>query len=175
MIALAGSVSAFLIAPLTVSAQVASSTQDEDRRVLKTLLEEIRTLRLALQRTNVLSQRIQVTLERMRLQQARVDSITRSLQTIRSRLLEMSRTRLQTENDIKNDEEQTPTAPTPDARAGLELQIREAKKRLVLLAREEEEERGRELETSNELQSAQARLSELNKQLDTFMRDLEAP
>ena len=65
------------IAGTSASGQSRSSpdtSQADDRQIMQALVYEMRQLRLAVQRTNVISHRLQITLERLRLQQARVDS-----------------------------------------------------------------------------------------------------
>jgi chromosome segregation ATPase len=170
--------SVFFIAPQAVSGQTertAESPRNEEREILKALLEEVRQLRLELQRTNAFSQRLLVTLERIRLQQTRVDSLTRSLQTVRSQLAEMRDTRTRIEGEIKESEERMSLGSDPDTRSILESQIKEMKNRLTALTREEEQARRREADLNTELDASRARLNDLNNQLDTMMRQLETP
>lgn len=72
--------------------------KEDDKQVLKALLEEVRQLRLALQRSNAVSHRLQITVERLRLQQARVDSLTRSLDNVRVRVTDLKSARPQIES-----------------------------------------------------------------------------
>jgi hypothetical protein len=65
----------------------------EDRQVLRALLDEMRQLRLTLQRANAVNHRMQITVERLRLQQGRVDSIARSLENVRSRMTDLKTAR----------------------------------------------------------------------------------
>lgn len=177
LIVLVAVASALCFAPPAVSGQTrkaVESSPDEDRQVLRALLEEMRQLRLALQRTQVISQRIQVTLERMRLQQAHADSLTRALESVRGRLSEIRGARPRMEEQIKDGEELMSQAVDANRRAEMEAQIKEGKGRLGMLAREEEQSRQREAQLSAELQSAQAKLSDLDGQLDNMMRELEA-
>ena len=163
--------------PSTVSGQTrknAEASTDEDRQVLQALLEEMRQLRLAIQRTQVVSQRIQVTLERIRLQQAHVDSLARSLESVRSRLVEIRSARPRMEDQIR-DMEESMNQVDANRRAEMETQIKEGKGRLSILAREEEQIRQREAQLSADLQFAQAKLSDLDNQLDNMMHELEAP
>ncbi|MDQ3802578.1 MAG: hypothetical protein M3416_01815 [Acidobacteriota bacterium] len=53
----------------------AESPKEGDGAVLRELPDEVRQLRLALQRSSAINHRLQVTLERIRLQQGRVDSL----------------------------------------------------------------------------------------------------
>lgn len=171
-------ITVFFIFPLVVSGQVrkgAESPPDDDRRILRALLEEVRQLRVELQRANVVSQRLQITLARIRLQESRVDSLTRSLQTVRSHLIEMRETRSRVENEMKESEERMSREPEGDARKLLEFQIKEMRTRLNILAREEEQAGNRETELNVQLQAEQAKLGDLNNQLDNMVRQLETP
>ena len=70
----------------------AEPSREEDRQVLKAPLEEMRLLRLSLQRANTLNYRVEITLEHVRLQQARVGPITHSVENVRARLNDARRT-----------------------------------------------------------------------------------
>jgi chromosome segregation ATPase len=139
------------------------------------LLDEVRQLRLALQRANVVSHRLQVTLERVRIQQARVDSISRALEGVRSRLADLRAARPQMEEQIKYAEDLAGSTAGENRRAELEQQIKEMKGRLGVWAREEEQARAREAELSSESQVEQAKLGDLHNQLENMVRELEAP
>jgi chromosome segregation ATPase len=170
--------SIIFIAPAAVSGQVRKAegpTQSEDGRILQALLDEVRQLRLELRRANAVSQRLQVALARTRLQEARVESLARSLQTSRTRLAEVQETRSRVEGEIKEAEERLGREPNGDPRAMLEFEIKEMRNRLGILAREEEQARGRESSLATELQAEQAKLNDLNNQLDDMMRQLETP
>lgn len=165
--------------PSVATAQTTSGTRssspDDDRQVLKALLEEMRQLRLALQHTQAVSQRIQVTLERLRLQQDRVDSIRDLLDTTRARLNELRNVKPQLEERVKTADETLAQTVDQSKRTELELQIKELKAGIGRLSREEEQKRQADSDLSAELQSAQAKLNELQNQLDGMMRQLEAP
>ncbi len=166
--------SILFIVPPTVAGQnmkVVESQQDEEKQILRALLEEVRQLRLELRRANLIS----ITLERIRLHEARVESLTQSLQTSRSRLIEMRETYSKLENQIRDAEESKRREPSADLQGMFEYQINEMKSRLSILAREEEQNRNREAELESGLRAAQARLSELNNQLDNMMRQMETP
>lgn len=167
----------FFITPQAASGQTvrtAESPQSEERQILKDLLEEVRQLRRELQRTNAASQRLLITLERIRLQQTRVDALARSLQTVRSQLDEMRETRTRIEGELKDSEDRRSSVPENDA-ATLESQIKEMKYRLTALTRQEEQARTRESDLNTDLQTAQTNISDLNKDLDTMMRQLGNP
>ncbi len=168
----------FFTAAVSVSGQTekpAEPLPDDDRQVLRALLEEMRELRLALQRANVASYRLQVTLERIRLQQARVDSVSRAVENVRSRLSDLKASRPQMEEQIKYAEDLMNSTTDLKRRGELEQEIRAMKAHQSSRAREEEQSRNREAELILELQLEQAKLGDLNNQLDSMVRQLETP
>src|SRR2546421_2001565 len=80
---------------------VQSSPDDQEKQVLVELLQEMRELRIALQHMQSVSQRTQVTLEQIRLQQNRVDSISRTLENLRTHLADISAARPAVEDDMR--------------------------------------------------------------------------
>jgi chromosome segregation ATPase len=153
----------------------AESSKEDDQQVLRTLLDEVRQLRLALQRSNALNHRVQITLERLRLQQGRVDSVARSLENVRSRMTDLKTARPQMEEQIKSAEELVARAADQSRREEMEYQLKETKARLASWARDEEQLRERETALVSELQIEQSKLSELNGQLEIMVRQLDVP
>lgn len=76
---------------------------------------------------------------------------------------------------MKESEERMSREPEGDARKLLEFQIKEMRTRLNILAREEEQAGNRETELNVQLQAEQAKLGDLNNQLDNMVRQLETP
>ena len=147
----------------------------EDRQVLRALLDEMRQLRLALQRANAVNHRLQITVERLRLQQGRVDSIARSLENVRSRMTDLKSSRPQMEEQMKYVEEVLARATEQNRRELVELELKEMKARMASWSREEEQLREREAALTSELQIEQNKLSELNGQLENVIRQLDGP
>ena len=147
----------------------------EDRQVLRALLDEMRQLRLALQRSNAVNHRLQITVERLRLQQGRADSIARSLENVRSRITDLKTARPQMEEQIKYAEEVMARATEQNRREEIEHQLKEMKARLVSWARDEEQLRERETALVSEFQIEQSKLTELNGQLESMIRQLDVP
>jgi hypothetical protein len=107
------------------TARPAEPPRDDERQVLRALLDEVRQLRLALQRANVVSHRLQVMLERIRLQQARVDSISRALEGVRSRLADLRAARPQMEEQVKFAEELADRTAEPNRRSEVEREVKD--------------------------------------------------
>ncbi|MBI4468680.1 MAG: hypothetical protein HY650_05080 [Acidobacteria bacterium] len=171
---LVAAVVAALIAPVGLLGQTGSSaepTRDDERHVLRALLDEIHQLRLALQRANVVSYRLHITLERIRLQQARVDSISRDLESVRARLADLKTARTQMEEQVKSLESLLISTADANRRAELGQQIQEMKGRVSIWTRDEEQLRVRETELISASQIEEAKLDELHNQLDRMARE----
>jgi hypothetical protein len=166
----------FLVTPGAALGQVTSSvsTRSEEEKVLKAMLEEIRQLRLEMQRANAVSQQLLITLERTRIEQIRVDTLGRSLQTVQRHLIEATETESRIAVELKESEERMAGADS-DAKMILESQTKEMKAQLSTLRRQQEEIRSRERQLNAEWQTAQARLNELNAQLDSMIRQVQTP
>jgi len=147
----------------------------EDKQVLRALLDEMRQLRLALQRANAVNHRLQITVERLRLQQGRADSIARSLENVRSRMTDLKTARPQMEEQIKYAEEVMARATEQNRPELVELELKEIKARMASWSREEERLREREAALTSELQIEQSKLNELNGQLENMIRQLDGP
>ncbi len=169
---------AFFFPFASVSGQTGKTTEpsrDDSGQLLRALLDEVRELRVALQRANVASYRLQVTLERLRLQQSRVEVASRALEGVRSRLSDLKASRPQLDEQIKSVEDLMNTTADPNRRSQLEQQLREMKTHQSLRVRQEEQSRARESELVLEFQLEQAKLNDLNNQLDDLVRQLESP
>ena len=138
----------------------AESAKEDHQQVLRTLLDEVRQLRMALQRSNALNHKVQITVERLRLQQGRVDSLTRSLENVRSRITDLKSSRPQMEEQIKYVEAVLARLTEQNRREQVELEVKEMKARVASWSREEEQLRQREAALTSELQSEQNKLSE---------------
>lgn len=164
----------YLVIPPFITAQSQKpleSAQDENTHILKALLEETRLLRLELQQTNSFSQRLIVTLERIRIGQSRLDSLTQSLETVERQLGEMAATRSRTERDLKESEGQLVEA-SGDAKSILDAQIKGMRSQLEALAAQEDQVRQRQVALSGEMETTKNNLADLNKSVDTMMREL---
>src|SRR5713226_9255371 len=153
----------------------AGSVQGDRDQTLRQLLTEVHELRLAVQRATVTNTRFQMLIERVRVQQAQVDSLSRQLENVHSQIAEMKAVKPQMEQQIKDAEDQLDRTPDPSAHADIESRIKFLKGNLARLSQEDERLRSRETALDTDLQAAQAKLNELNGQLDSLMVDLKGP
>ena len=162
-------------AALSQNNRPAESAEGDRDQTLKQLLVEVHELRVAVQRATVSNNRFQMLIERVRTQQARVDVLSRQLENIRSQVAEMKAAKPQMEQQIKDAEDLLDRTADPNAHADLESRIRAGKANLVRLAQEDERLHNREASLDSELQAAQAKLNELDGQLDSLMSELKVP
>jgi chromosome segregation ATPase len=166
------------VSPTRAQAQTnkpADSAQGDRDQTLKQLLTEVRELRLAVQRATVSNTRVQVLIERVRVQQSHVDALSRELENVHSQVAEMKAAKPQMEQQIKDAEDLLDRTPDPNAHADIEARIKAGKVNLTRLTQEDERLHNREATLDTEFQAAQAKLNELNGQLDALMSELKGP
>src|SRR5713226_4594742 len=153
----------------------AGSVQGDRDQTLQQLLTEVRELRLAVQRATVSNTRFQMLIERVRIQHGHIDALSRQLENIHSQVADMRAAKPQMEQQIKDAEDLLDRTTEPNAHAELDSRIKGGKANLARLAQEDERLRNRETAIDTELQAAQAKLNELNGQLDSLMSELKGP
>jgi len=151
------------------------SANGDNEQTLKQLLTEVRELRLTVQKATVSNTRFQMLLERVRVQQAHVDALDRQLETFHSQIADLKVAQPQLEQQIKDAEDMLDRTSDPNAHAELESRIKGGRANLARFIKEDERLRNRETALDTELQVAQAKLNELNAQLDSLMSELKVP
>jgi chromosome segregation ATPase len=144
-------------------------------KTLQQLLAEVRELRLAVQRATSSHTRVQMLIERLRLQQSTIDGVSRQMDMVRAQLADLRNAKPQIEQQIKETEELLERTTDPNGRLDMESNIKLTKARLARLAPEEERLRNREVTLENELNNLQAKLIDLNSQLDALFNEMKAP
>ncbi len=159
---------------LTAAKAFSSSAQPlQSDQTLQTLLGEVHQLRLVLQRANLNTYHAQITIERMKLQQQRVDRLTTQLGEIRNQLAETRKPLSWIPATMKNDEMRLAQETDVAKRADLERSIQSLKVDLEEATRKEQQQQIYEAQLQAQLQSEQAKLAELNERLDSLQRELE--
>jgi multidrug efflux pump subunit AcrB len=150
------------------------AAQGDNEQTMRALLNEVRQLRLAIQKSNLSAYRAQVIVERMRLQQQQVGRLTETLRDTRDRMANVKMAQTEIQNELKKIEGRLSRDNRgPDAQE--EEQQETFKTRLGLMAQEEARLREIESQSAAQLQIEQARLAELDDQLDALRRELEMP
>jgi chromosome segregation ATPase len=145
----------------------------DDGRVVQSLLNEVRLLRLALQRSHLNVYRAQITIERLRLQQAVVDHYASRLEEVRSEILNADLNHQRVSDRIKDLENQIGQERDPSQRSQLERLLSDLRKEADRLARAEGQEREREAQLTPQLQIEQAKLNEISARLEALESELE--
>lgn len=146
---------------------------------IQALLAEVRQLRLALERSAVVAPKIQVTLQRIQLQQDHVSRLSRQLDDFRDQQARSASEVANMTARIKEAEAHSLQEQDPARRKTLEDEIKMTK---VHLQAQTEQQRMREVqlqaresELAGRLRTEQARLGELNDRLSVLERMLELP
>ncbi len=165
--------------PQTATDNSANGAQGDHGQAMQALVNEVRQLRLAIQRSNLSAHQSQVVIERMRSQQQTVDRVADRLRWARE---EASRFRMympmqQTEiqNRLKMIEADLSETLDAKARRVKEGELEISKQRLGMMGQEETRLRENESQLAAQLQIEQAKLAELNDQLDALQREMETP
>lgn len=151
-----------------------TSTGQSDSQTIKALLDEVRQLRLVLQRNSLATYRAQVTLERLKFQQARVDQLFKEQADLQNRIKEVERNLPVLSNQAGELEKLLAVAATPTERNEREMMIRAIKGELENEKQRLQDWREREPQIAARLQTEQAKLAELNDNLDKLERELES-
>jgi predicted ribosome quality control (RQC) complex YloA/Tae2 family protein len=146
---------------------------ENDSPTVKALLDEVRQLRQVLQRNSVATYRAQVTLERLKLQQAQVNELTRELAELRNRIKELERNAPMLAENLPEVERRVTSAATPDERSHAEAVFKTLKMEIENEKQQQQSLREREPQLAARLQAEQAKLNELNESLDKLERELE--
>jgi hypothetical protein len=165
--------------PQTATGANAKGAQGDNEQAMQALVNEVRQLRLAIQRSNLSAHHSQVVIERMRSQQQTVDRVADRLRWARE---EASRYRMwmplqqaEMQNRLKLIEDDLSENLGANARRAKERELETAKQRLGMMGQEETRLRENESQLAAQLQIEQAKLAELNDQLDALQRELETP
>jgi hypothetical protein len=162
----------FLCAVFGLPSVFAQSSSDA---TMQALLAEVRQLRLALERSAVVAPKIQMTLQRLQIQQDSVSRASRELDATRSQIAKVTEEQSGIAGEIKRGEEMTTQEHDPVRRKDIEGRVMAMKSVLDQQTTRTSELRGREVELSGRLRAEQAKLDELNDRLNVLEKQLESP
>lgn len=159
--------------PLLGSGQQAGNADAAtDRATIQALLVEVRQLRLALERSTSVGLRIQLGVQRIQLQQDRVNRPSRQLQDCRETLASIASNKSQTAGDLKQAELRAGQEQDPARRKQIEATLVRLSAELERQGAHEQQEQAQEIQLSSQLQAEQAKLNDLSDQLDELDRKL---
>ena len=159
----------------TVTNSNSKTAQGDNEQTMQALLNEVRQLRIAIQRSNLSAYHAQLIIERMRSQRQLVDRLTERLRENRDRIANGKIPQAEFQHELKRIEVRLSQERDAERRQDLEEQQDMFKTRLAALAKEETRLQEAESQLNAQLQIEQARLAELDDQLDSLRRELEIP
>lgn len=145
-----------------------------DTQALQALVAEIRQLRQDLQVTTVASQRVQIVLYRLQAQTALVTRATARLDEARANLGHTQSERTDLAARVPRIEDTLRNSQNPTEHKSLEDAVSQLKARMESLAGDEQRLQAREAEADSQLRAEQARLSDLQDQLDKLDKILDS-
>lgn len=169
--------SVFLLAPIVLSAQ--SSVADQ--KLTETLIKEVQQLRVAVERSTLLSARTQLAVTELQVQEAAVARLTQQYSDARTGSGVLSARRNQLTEKVQELEVKKTTA-SPAARGLVEMQLKQAKADLGEAVGADQERSARESEVASQLNAARnvvadtrSRIAELRQALDAAIQQLPRP
>jgi len=146
-----------------------------DPQTIQSLLSEVHQLRIVLERSAAIAPRIQIAVERLKLQQEQVARTSRELADLRDRL-DKSRSELaQMQQHLPSLEAEVSQETDPSRQRDLGERLKFSKLQSEQVEKSTQQMQTREGELASQLQSEQSRLTELNDRLDQIERALNAP
>jgi len=174
-----------LIAPATALAQTSKLTDsapvndkaDKDKanenQIITALLEEVRLLRLALEGKNMTASRLQMAIERIKLQQETVNRLAKELEETRTKLADLKVMVTRMTEYTKDMEIQIRNEMFPAKRVEMEKQLRMLKIEVEALQTLQQRQLEREVLLNMQLQTEQTKLRDLNDKLDALDDELD--
>jgi len=163
----------WLTASQAFTHSAAQAAQSGGEQTLQALLSEVHQLRVTLQRANLNTYHAQITIERMKLQQQRLDRLAAQLGEARNQLANTRRALSQKSTDLRSAEMVLSQETNATERANRERYVRVVKFELEEITQKEQQEQASETQLNAQLQTEQTKLNELNERLDTLQRELE--
>lgn len=155
-----------------VGIQAQRTTQGASDPQPTELLQEVRALRVALERFTVAGTRSQLLLGRLQMQEARIVTLGRQAREIRAQLLEVRRDRETNAVEIKKLSEGLHQIPSLDERRAMEQRIESIARSDQRLQRRERELQVEDTTATEDLAAEQSRWHEFNQRLEELERVL---
>jgi chromosome segregation ATPase len=160
---------------LLTSSAVVGQTSSTESQALQTLLAEVRLLRQDLRTATANSQRVQILLFRLQIQEAAVARVERRLDEAHSSLMQTQFELKRLTSEIKLREDLQDNSQNPAERKELEQVLPRLKAEQDSLRNTEQQLQTRESEAEQDLRAEQGKLSALQGQLEILDKSLESP
>jgi hypothetical protein len=142
---------------------------------LKALVEEVRALRLVVERTSTHASQAQLLLGRVQLQENRLTSLGRQYQEARTRSLDAQMGTAEAETRLQATTEDLRNATAPEVRQAAEGAITAMKQEVARLQTRAQQMRTDEAGALDALTTEQHRWSDFNQRLEALERELGRP
>ena len=146
-------------------------SNQSDPPTMTQLLQEVRALRLAIERSTVAGTRAQLLLGRLQMQEARMATLGRQVQEARSRLLNIQRDRENSMSEIKRLTDAVDRA-TPDERRAIEERLEQMKRSIKDMQQQEQDIQSEYDGLTQALSTDEARWVDFNQRLEELERSL---
>lgn len=156
----------FLLSSLLLVPAGFCQTNSADPQVTQALLNEIRQLRLELQSTAATIQRVQIVMYRLQTQSDLLNRATGRAEMVREQCSQAHQQQKFLTEQIEQVQAQLPNAPNSQMRSAQEQALTNLKSNLEMAATEDRECQGRVTEADLQLRAEQAKMTELQDQLD---------
>jgi hypothetical protein len=144
--------------------------QERDSQAIPALLSEVRALRLAIERSTLLGTRMQITLQRIQLQEQRTARVSQELERARREAADAQNANANITSRLKHDEDEQSATTDPVRRKQLEDVVKRMKVEAELMTTREQQSRAREAEIATQVRNEQSRLIELNDSVNQMER-----
>ena len=158
---------------LALAQQTGTADLTPEKATLQALLTEVRQLRLALERSTSVLPRIQLAFQRLQLQQDRVDRLSKQLQDSHTHTAATVDKKAHLATAIQQFESRISQEQDPTRRKALELEMKGFTVELEQQTLHEQQEQAQEIQVSGQLQTEQAKLTELSDQLNELDKQLQ--
>lgn len=148
-------------------------TSSTDSQTLQALLGEVRQLRQELQSYSTAAQRTQILFFRIQTQQATAARASQRAEDARARLAETQNARKKADAEAKDVHDQLEHTDNAAQRKELEGMASYYKGRLQEFSEEEQQRQSKQIEADEQLRIEQAKLDDLNAQLDELDKALQ--
>ncbi|MGH9723268.1 MAG: hypothetical protein ACRD8O_23910 [Bryobacteraceae bacterium] len=152
-----------------------SFAQPADPASMQALVSEMRQLRMAVERVASAVTRIQITMQRLQMQEQKVARLSDLTSQVRRDLTRTSSESAQLAEALRSSESRLAHEQDQARRKVLEDQLGAMKGAIERNARNEQLLRAQEAEVAGNLRAEQARLDDLNDRLATVEKALESP
>ncbi len=158
----------YLFAPQQSYAQAAANKSNQDQ-IVQEILNEVRQLRVEVQRLKASAYQTQVVIERLRLQQDQVTRLTREIGEVRDKISETQTRQEKLKGTLEETEKQVQAGViSPSAAKKISADIEESKQR-------EQRLNEQEAQLSRDLETERVKLMTLNRRLDELGQEATPP